>query len=105
MKKILFIILLVCVKYITAQVCFDTAVNYGAGSAPYAVCAADFNNDGKPDIACANYSSNNVSIFINSGTGTFGAAASYTTGTGANAVASADFDKDGNMDLAVANFN
>src|ERR1700757_547177 len=107
MKKILFAIFIICTKLVNAQttICFSPAVNYGAGSSPYSVCAADFNNDGKPDMACANYGTNNVSVFINSGTGTFGAATNFGTGTGANAVTSADFDKDGNMDLAVANFN
>ncbi len=38
------------------------------GSQPTSVGAGDFNGDGKPDMAVANYSiniSNNVSIFLN----------------------------------------
>src|SRR6185295_18525890 len=44
---------------------FCTAVNFATGNNPTCVCAADFNNDGKPDIAASNNYSNSVSVFIN----------------------------------------
>jgi len=36
------------------------------GFRPYAVAVGDFNSDGKPDVATANRSSNDLSILLNS---------------------------------------
>lgn len=44
---------------------FASAVNYTAGTAPYGITTADFNMDGKPDISSANYSSSNISVYLN----------------------------------------
>jgi hypothetical protein len=51
----------------------------------------------------ANLTSNNVSVLLGNGNGTFQTAASYATNTGAIAVTVGDFNGDGNSDLAVAN--
>jgi len=40
-------------------------VNYGVGSYPHSVTSADFDGDGKPDLAVANYNSSSVSILKN----------------------------------------
>jgi len=47
-------------------VSFQAAVNYAAGSNPWSVAVGDFNGDGKPDLAVANYGSNSVSVLLNS---------------------------------------
>ena len=60
---------------------FATRVNYGAGAEPYSVAVADFNADGRPDLAVANFTSNNVSILLGNGNGTFQAAVNYAAGT------------------------
>ena len=60
---------------------FAAAVNYGVGSSPYSVCAADLDGDGDSDLAVANYGSNNVSILKNNGDGTFAAAVNYGVGS------------------------
>jgi uncharacterized repeat protein (TIGR01451 family) len=52
----------------------------------------------------ANESSNNVSILLGTGTGTFGAATNFTAGSFPTSVAIGDFNGDGKTDLAVANF-
>jgi len=44
---------------------FQTAGPFGVGSSPRSVAAGDFNLDGKPDLATANFSSNDVSVLIN----------------------------------------
>ena len=47
---------------------FQAAVNYGVGtgaSFPFSVAVGDFNADGRPDLAVANISSNNVSVLLN----------------------------------------
>jgi hypothetical protein len=61
---------------------FQTAVNYGAGTGAYSVAVGDFNHDGKPDLAVANYGSNNVSVLLGKGDGTFQAAVNYGVGSG-----------------------
>jgi len=47
---------------------FTAATNspYGVGIAPYAVAVGDFNGDGVPDLATANYSTNNVTVLLGS---------------------------------------
>ncbi|HEU0122002.1 MAG TPA: FG-GAP-like repeat-containing protein [Bryobacteraceae bacterium] len=76
------------------------------GGQPGYVLVADFNGDGKPDAAVSNFSANNVSIFLGSGTGGFTAAPGgpVAVGVGPVGMASADFNADGKADLAVTNF-
>jgi|GEM_PF-793445 len=84
---------------------FDAHIEYGAGSLPYSVTSADFDGDGKPDLAVANHSFNTVSILKNNGNGTFASAVNYGVGVNPYSVTSADFDGDGKPDLAVANIS
>ena len=75
------------------------------GSEPSAVAVGDFNMDGVPDVAVANFGSNTVAIFLGKGDGTFAAvAASPSTNAGPYDLAVGDFNGDGIPDLAVANF-
>lgn len=82
---------------------FTTAVNYATGTSPISVAVADFNGDGKPDLAIANFMSGNVSILLGNGDGTFQTAVNYNAGSRPISVAIGDFNGDGNLDLAVAN--
>ena len=84
-------------------VCFNPHVDYVAGSGPYSVCSADYNGDGSIDMSMTNFTANTVMVFMNTGTGTFGAPATYTAGTNPISIATADFNLDGWPDLAVAN--
>lgn len=77
--------------------------NFGAGSGPFSVATGDFNGDGKLDLAVANFASNNVSVLLGKGDGTFQAAADYSAGSSPQSVAIGDFNGDGKLDLAVAN--
>ncbi len=61
--------------------------------------------DGKLDLAVANQQSNNVSIFLGNGDGTFSSAVNYIALTTPNSIAVADFNGDGNADLTVADLN
>jgi hypothetical protein len=82
--------------------------NYSLGMnaiQPFSDVVADFNGDGKQDIAVANYSSNNVSVLRGNGDGTFQPAVTYPVGKGPVAIAAGDFNGDGRQDLAVANQN
>jgi hypothetical protein len=48
---------------------FAPKVDYATGAAPYAVIAADFNGDGKLDLAVAEPNNNTVSILLGNGDG------------------------------------
>jgi len=64
---------------------------------------ADFNHDGKLDVAVTNNLGNNVSILLGNGDGTFRTAVLYPVHGGPTAIAAGDFNRDGHPDLAVVN--
>jgi hypothetical protein len=66
------------------------------------VASADFNQDGKLDIAVFDQSHGKVDILLGRGNGTFHEFSSYSTGNDPGAAVSGDFSRDGNADLAVA---
>ena len=60
--------------------------------------------DSNPDLAVANSSiSNNVSVLLGNGDGTFQAAVDYGVGYGPSSVAIGDLDGDSDLDLVTAN--
>jgi hypothetical protein len=67
------------------------------------VATADFNSDGKLDLASTNASANSVSVLLGTGSGGFAAANHFPAGTDPRSVTVADFNNDGNLDLATAN--
>ncbi|MGE5397714.1 MAG: FG-GAP-like repeat-containing protein, partial [Chitinophagales bacterium] len=70
---------------------------------PCNITTADFNGDGNLDLAVTNYGSNNVSILLGQGDGTFGTATNFGVGSNPVGITTADFNGDGKDDLAVAN--
>src|SRR5207247_25686 len=84
-----------------AEAGFASAVNYGAGTYPYFVAVGDFNGDGKQDLAIANNASDNLSILLGNGNGTFQTAVVYEARTNPYAIVARDFNRDGRQDLAV----
>ena len=78
---------------------------FATGSSPVGIVTADFNGDGKLDLAIANYYGNSVTILLGNGDGTFTPATGSPITVGINpiAVTSADFNSDGKVDLVVAN--
>ena len=80
---------------------FGAAVYYNTQYYPRSLAIADFNGDGKTDIAAAHdASNNNVSVLLNNGNGTFGAATSYSgAATYLRAIATGDLNRDGKADL------
>jgi uncharacterized repeat protein (TIGR01451 family) len=89
----------------SSQTCgsFGAGVGYATGGYPTAFATADFNHDGKPDLAVTNNYSSNVSILLGDGTGSFAAAVNYSVGNNPYSIATGDFNNDGVVDLAVAN--
>lgn len=61
--------------------------------------AADFNGDGKPDLAGSGLKA--ASVMLNNGNGTFGPKTDFPLVTYTQDVAAGDFNGDGKMDLAV----
>ena len=55
------------------------------------------------DLVVANYGTNNVSVLLGFGNGTFHTPVNYPVGTKPFSVALGDFNGDGNIDLAVGN--
>ncbi|MGA8151637.1 MAG: FG-GAP-like repeat-containing protein [Terriglobales bacterium] len=83
-------------------------VNYSgaAGSQLSYVAVADFDGDGKLDIAATDFVNGVVQIFSGDGHGNFAAGATYPTDSVAASawgIVSADFNGDGHPDLAVIN--
>lgn len=64
---------------------------------------ADFDGDGKLDIAVVNKGGNTISVLLGNGDGTFAAPASVTVGTAPAALAAGTFSAQGGNGLAVAN--
>jgi hypothetical protein len=73
-------------------------IGTGGGS----VEVADFNQDGKLDIAVANTTDSSVTILLNKGNRTFDTA-TFFAGQSPNDINIADYNKDGNLDIAFAN--
>ncbi len=81
-----------------------SSVTLTTGNVPYAIAAADLNDDGFIDLVIANQNDNNLTILMGNGDGTFTpTSASPITGNLPSAIAVGDFNGDGNLDLAVTN--
>ena len=78
-------------------------VNYETGLSPQANAYADFNNDGRSDLATANYGGSSVSVLLGNANGTFQPALTSATGANPLSLAVGDFNEDGILDLATAN--
>jgi len=77
--------------------------NYVVGDQPCAIITNDWNNDGFPDLAVANDSSDNISVLFNNSDGSFQSATTYAVGNSPQSLCSSDLNGDGYSDLAIAN--
>ncbi len=84
---------------------FGPPTDYAAGDNPRSVFIADLDGDGDNDLAVANEVSDNVSVLLNNGDGTFAPNVDYDAGDQPRSVFSADLDRDGDNGLAVANLS
>lgn len=81
---------------------FQAQSQYNTGNNPDSVVVADFNGDGKLDVAVANETDSTVSVLLGNGNGTFQNGVAYATATTPSALALADFNGDGIVDIAAA---
>lgn len=87
---------------------FDPKTDYGTGNYPRGMTSADFDDDGKADIAVVNGNSSTISVFKNIGTKetiSFASKVDYPTGNNAMNITSGDLNGDGMYDLVVANYS
>ena len=85
---------------------FGAARTFRVGSGhtgPSAVASADLDTDGHEDLVVSNSATDDVSVMLGNGDGTFGAAQNFPAGDLPAFVISPDLDADGIADLAVAN--
>ena len=82
---------------------FQAANVFTVGLDPTFMTTADFNQDGKLDLAVSSSGENKVSVLLNNGSGLFQAASHYPVGSHPNSIAAGDFNLDGKTDLAVTN--
>jgi len=84
---------------------FSAITEIAAGLNSFGICSADFNGDGKPDIACANQSPGTISVYFNTttpgaSTPSFSAKTDFTTASSPNMIVAVDINGDGKPDLA-----
>ena len=78
--------------------------NISAGPGARAAVAADFNGDGKLDLAvCHDSGGNTILVLLGNGDGTFQAPVLYTSGTDTTHLAVGDFNGDGKLDIVATN--
>jgi hypothetical protein len=96
-------IFVVAPKRVSSTPLFAAGLSFDVGGFPYSVAIGDFNSDGKPDVVTSNDLSDDVSVLLGSGDGTFRAGVSYGTGPFPYAVAVGDVNGDGRLDIVTAN--
>jgi Ca2+-binding RTX toxin-like protein len=77
--------------------------DFTVGTSPSDIAEGDVDNDGDLDLVTANFGSNNVSVLLNNGQGSFSLSGNFAVGVNPVDVALGDFNEDGNLDLVTAN--
>jgi type II secretory pathway pseudopilin PulG len=78
-------------------------VDYSVCTKPYDIVSGYFNADAYLDIAVSCFSSNQIAILKNSGTGTFSAATYYAGRVNPSGIDAADLNGDNKIDIAMVN--
>ncbi|HZP62669.1 MAG TPA: FG-GAP-like repeat-containing protein [Terriglobales bacterium] len=98
-EMLIFSVSLLCTS---AAAQFETRSSSPIIYEPQSVAVADFNHDGKLDVASTAYTYGQVAVLLGRGDGTFQSAVYYDLiDSELVSIAAADFNGDGNIDLAV----
>jgi hypothetical protein len=81
---------------------FQPASSYPVAGGTFGLAVADFNGDGRPDLADVSEAVNAVSILLGNGDGTFQPYQSFPTGSFPISITTGDFNADGRVDLAIS---
>ncbi len=90
---------------------FQNQQTVPTGRDPTSVIVSDLNGDGKPDLVVStkydfsNQLTDNFSVLLGDGDGSFQSAPMFATGSEPTALATAVLTGDGNTDLVITNFN
>jgi len=82
---------------------FATKIDFATGYLPNGLVTGDFDDDGKPDLAVANYGDNNIGVYKNNsqnGAIAFAVPQLLASSTGPKELVAGDLDGDGKIDLA-----
>jgi hypothetical protein len=82
-----------------------TGTSPATGIGPGSIAVADFNGDGKADLAITNSGSHTLFVMLGNGDGKFAAPMTLPMGGQPFSVVIGDFNNDGLPDMAVADFN
>jgi hypothetical protein len=82
---------------------FNGPRDYLVGGSPQSVVVGDFNGDGRPDIATANWITNNISVLLQNSDGSFQSVINYPVGNQPASIQVGDVNNDGKLDLVVVN--
>ncbi len=94
----------------TTNISFGSANTFATGAVVGSIAVADFDGDGKKDIATANYTSNTISVLRNTSTGigsiSFTLSTTLNGASGGNIaiVTAADYDGDTKPDIGFTNY-
>jgi type II secretory pathway component GspD/PulD (secretin) len=78
-------------------------LDFPAGTNPTSIAVADYNVDGRPDLAVTAQGDNSVALLLGIGGGSFSSFVELQLGTSPDSCVTEDFNADGIPDLAVTN--
>ncbi len=96
------LILVIAVPAFSQNLVYTPTASMPVGRTPQSMTTGDFNQDGFLDLATVNSTSDDVSILLSNGNGTFRSAVSFGVGKIPMAVATKDLNQDDALDLVVA---
>ena len=112
MRKVYTIISILICFQVNAQICLKHIKSSTKGedtiklSSPRKIIGADFNTDGKADLAVIyDEFTSHISVLIGKGTGEFKSEIHLTSTDSINDILSADFNSDGKADIAIVATN